>query len=151
VVCVCVFRTTSNRPGGVCYVNNSPIVTISKNALFWRLLIYVLSFLSPLSWQQAPPSHYHAISGSYQVNYFRMSTDMLSDVVKSKNTINSCCYVFFVCDYVIFTFRVNRGDLLSAVSYALRREVAIHSIVSGSAYSALYRFIHLLESVSSRK
>ena len=46
-------------------------------------------------------------------------------------------------------FRVNCGDLLSAVSYALRREVAIHSIVSGSAYSALFRFIHLLESVSA--
>ena len=44
---------------------------------------------------------------------------------------------------------MNRGDLLGAVSYALRREVTIHSIISGSAYSALHRFIHLLESVSS--
>ncbi len=45
------------------------------------------------------------------------------------------------------THRVHRNDLLSAVSYALRSEVPIHSIVSGSAYSSLLRFINLLEKV----
>ena len=39
-------------------------------------------------------------------------------------------------------------DLLGAISYALRLEVSLHSIVSGSAFTALYRFVHLLESVS---
>ena len=50
------------------------------------------------------------------------------------------CFFFLI-------FRVNRDDLLSAVSYALRKEVPIHNTVSGSAFSALLRFIHLLESV----
>lgn len=45
------------------------------------------------------------------------------------------------------THRVHRSDLLSAVSYALRSEVPIHSIISGSAYSSLLRFIGLLEKV----
>ena len=38
-------------------------------------------------------------------------------------------------------------DILGAISYALRREVALHSIVSGTAYSALLRFVQLLECV----
>ena len=44
--------------------------------------------------------------------------------------------------------RVNTTDLLSAVSYALRVEVQLHSIVSGSAFTALLKFVQLLESVS---
>ena len=38
-------------------------------------------------------------------------------------------------------------DILGAISYALRREVVLHSIVSGTAYSALLRFVQLLECV----
>ena len=45
-------------------------------------------------------------------------------------------------------YRVDRSDILSGVSYALRKEVSIHSIVSGSAFSALLRFLQLLENVS---
>ena len=43
---------------------------------------------------------------------------------------------------------MNASDLMSAVSYALRVEVQIHSIVSGSAFTALLKFVRLLESVS---
>ena len=46
---------------------------------------------------------------------------------------------------------MNTSDLLSAVSYALRMEVQIHSIVSGSAFTALLKFVRLLESVSLAK
>ena len=43
--------------------------------------------------------------------------------------------------------RVSSADVLGAISYALRVEVAIHSIVSGHEFTALLRFTHLLESV----
>ena len=36
-------------------------------------------------------------------------------------------------------------DLTSALSYALRMEVTIHTIISGNAFTALHRFIQLLE------
>lgn len=44
--------------------------------------------------------------------------------------------------------RVSPTDLLGAVSYILRREVPLHSIISGTAFTALLRLVHLLESVS---
>lgn len=37
--------------------------------------------------------------------------------------------------------------MLSAISYALRAEVPLHVIISGSAYTSLYNFITLLEQV----
>lgn len=56
--------------------------------------------------------------------------------------------VQFGCEHSFCFPRVNTGDLLSAMSYALRMEVAVHSIVSGDAFTTLLRFVHLLESVS---
>ena len=44
--------------------------------------------------------------------------------------------------------RVNITDLLGAISYAFRMEVPVHQIVSGDTFTALLRFVHLLESVS---
>ena len=38
-------------------------------------------------------------------------------------------------------------DLQSAVAYTFRREVPLHSIVSGAAFSALTQFVQLLEQV----
>ena len=37
------------------------------------------------------------------------------------------------------------SDISSAVSYALRMEVTLHTIVAGSAFSALYKFVQVLE------
>lgn len=45
--------------------------------------------------------------------------------------------------------KVSSADVLGAISYALRVEVAIHSIVSGHEFTALLRFTHLLESAFS--
>lgn len=41
--------------------------------------------------------------------------------------------------------RVDLSDLLNAISYALRNEVTIHSIISGPTYSSLLNFLSLLE------
>ncbi|XP_065918315.1 uncharacterized protein [Dysidea avara] len=38
-------------------------------------------------------------------------------------------------------------DLQSAVAYMFRREVLLHSIVSGAAFSTLTQFVQLLEQV----
>ena len=43
---------------------------------------------------------------------------------------------------------MNITDLLGAISYAFRMEVPVHQIVSGDTFTALLRFVHLLESVS---
>ena len=42
-------------------------------------------------------------------------------------------------------------DVLGAISYIFRREVPLHSTVSGSAFTALLRLTHLLENVSSSR
>ena len=44
--------------------------------------------------------------------------------------------------------RVNLVDVLGGVSYIFRREVPLQSTVTGSAFTALLRFTHLLEDVS---
>ena len=43
---------------------------------------------------------------------------------------------------------MNITDLLGAISYAFRMEVPVHQIMSGDTFTALLRFVHLLESVS---
>ena len=53
-------------------------------------------------------------------------------------------YVQFGCEHSFCLPRVNTGDLLSAMSYAFRMEVAIHSIVSGTIQAfalLLYNFV----------
>lgn len=51
------------------------------------------------------------------------------------------------CHVHVHACRVEMGDLLSAVSYGLRAEVPLHFIISGSAFSALFNFVSLLEQV----
>ena len=48
-----------------------------------------------------------------------------------------------------FHFRVELGDLLGAISYALRVEVSLKHAITGSTYSSLYNFIVLLEQVKT--
>ena len=45
--------------------------------------------------------------------------------------------------------RVDVGDVLGAVAYSLRAEVPLHVLISGSTYSALVNYVHLLEQVRS--
>jgi thiol oxidase len=45
---------------------------------------------------------------------------------------------------------VNPLDLLGAVSYILRKEVPLHSTVSGTAFTVLLRLTHLLENVFTK-
>ena len=47
----------------------------------------------------------------------------------------------------LLSLRVSVVDVLGAVSYILRREVALHSTVTGAAFTTLLRLVHLLESV----
>lgn len=42
-------------------------------------------------------------------------------------------------------FRPSLNDITSAISYSLYMEVTLHTIVSGPAFTALHRFIQLLE------
>lgn len=48
-----------------------------------------------------------------------------------------------------YNYSVELHDLLSAMAYALRAEVPLHVIISGSAYSTLFNFVSLLEQVRS--
>jgi len=45
------------------------------------------------------------------------------------------------------THRPHLLDLQSAIAYTFRKEVPLHSIVSGAAFSALTQFVQLLEQV----
>ena len=45
----------------------------------------------------------------------------------------------------VAVIRPTATDISSAVSYALRMEVNLHTIVSGSAFSALFKFVQVLE------
>ena len=50
---------------------------------------------------------------------------------------------------VVYVYRVERRDLLGAISYALRAEVPLHAIISGSTYTSLLNFVSLLEQVTT--
>ena len=41
--------------------------------------------------------------------------------------------------------RPSLNDIVSAISYSLYMEITLHTIVSGPAFTALHRFIQLLE------
>lgn len=45
----------------------------------------------------------------------------------------------------VAVIRPTATDLSSAISYALRMEVSLHTIVSGSAFTALFKFVQVLE------